>query len=311
MTKPPVFTSVQEFISHRGDVGFWWPHISEILKRHGLLDGSRKLVAGFNPTYPTFLYGDVVVKLFGYSRAWRESYAAERAAMSLIATDPEIAAPELLADGKLYDDNDTPLPYLVSKRIAGVALRNANLTDEQRISVVMELGQQVRRIHALHPSGVAVQQEWTVESVIEAAKRSSLTPHLVAQIDEYLTRPVRLDNVFVHGDLVSMHAFVNNGRLTGIIDWGDATVTDCHYEIIQLYRDMFGCDKSLLKVFLEAGDWPVDRDFPRKAMRFALYRQTAGIAQHHSMDVFEPVAARFPLQDIATLDDLADELFAI
>ena len=41
----------------------------------------------------TFLYGDVVVKLFGYFRSWRESHAAERAAQALVATDPEIAAP--------------------------------------------------------------------------------------------------------------------------------------------------------------------------------------------------------------------------
>jgi hypothetical protein len=31
------------------------------------------------------------VKLFGHSRAWRQSHAAERGALALVATDPEIA----------------------------------------------------------------------------------------------------------------------------------------------------------------------------------------------------------------------------
>lgn len=67
------------------------------------------------------------------------------------------------------------------------------------------------------------------------------------------------------------------------------------------HRIADGRDKALLRVFLEACDWPVDRDFPHMAV---------GLAQHHTMDVFEPLAALLPLRDIATLDDLATELLA-
>jgi hypothetical protein len=61
---------------------------------------------------------------------------------------------------------------------------------------------------------------------------------------------------------------------------------------------MFGCDKALLRVFLEACDWPVGKDSPRQAQ---------GLAQHHTMDVFEPIAALLPLQDIGPCDELATE----
>ena len=105
--------------------------------------------------------------------------------------------------------------------------------------------------------------------------------------------------------------FVENGRITGIIDWGDAVVTDRHYELIQPYRDMFGCDKALLRAFLDASDWPVGADFPRRALGLALVRQAVIRAQHLGGDVFEPVAALLPLDDIATLDELATELFAV
>lgn len=311
VTAPPTFASVQEHISRLGDVGFWWPYVAEILERHDLADAGWEPVAGFNATHPTFLYGDIVVKLFGYSRSWRESHAAERAAHVLVATDPEIAAPRLLREGQLYDEADAPWPYLITTRMPGVAWQDVGPSIEQRLSIAAEVGTQVRRVHALRPSGVATEVDWPALNVAAAAEQSSLPPHLIAQIDDYLARLGPFDRVFVHGDLVAAHAFVENGRLTGIIDWGDAIVTDRHYELIQLYRDMFGCDKALLRVFLEASDWPAGKDFPRQALGLALHRQSVGLAQHHTMDVFEPIAALLPLQDIGTLDDLATELFAV
>ncbi len=311
MTAPPTFASLQEHVSRLGDAGFWWPYVAEILERHDLANAGREPVAGFNATYPTFLYGDVVVKLFGYSRSWRASHSGERAAQALVATDPEIAAPSLLGEGRLYDDIHAPWPYLVTTRMSGVASWRAELSTEQRRSVAAELGKQVRRVHALRPPGVATDADWPALNVAAAAEQSSLPPHLIAQIDDYLARLGPFDRVFVHGDLTENHVYVENGRFAGIIDWGDAMVTDRHYELIQLCRDMFRCDKALLRVFLAASDWPVGKDFPRQALGLALHRQAVGLAQHHTMDVFEPIAALLPLQDIGTLDDLATELFAV
>ncbi len=311
MVPRPAFGSNKEYISRLGDVGFWRPYVAEILDRHDLVRAGGEPVAGFNPTYPTFLFGDVVVKLFGRSRAWHASYAAESAAHVLVATDPEIAAPELLAEGQLYDDVDAPWPYLVTARMAGVSWREARLPAEQRLSVAVDLGRLVRRVHALPPSSVLKHENRPDLNVAAAAEQSSLPSHLIAQIEDYLAGLGPFDPVFVHGDLTATHAFVENGRLVGIIDWGDATVIDRHYELIQLYRDMFGCDKTLLRAFLDACDWPVGNDFPRQTLGLALYRQAIGLAQHHTMDVFEPIAALLPLREIGTLDDLATELFGL
>lgn len=88
-------------------------------------------------------------------------------------------------------------------------------------------------------------------------------------------------------------------------------VTDWHYELIQVFRDVFACDKALFRAFLEASDWPVGRHFPRQTLGLALHRQAIGRAQHHTMDVFEPIATRLPLGDFGTLDELATELFAV
>jgi len=311
VTVPPAIASVQDYVSRLGDVDFWGPYVAEILGRHDLAEAGPGPMAGFNPTYPTFLCGGVVVKLYGCSGAWRESHAAERAALALVATDPEIAAPRLLAEGRLYDDARAPWPYLVMARVPGASWRDSGLSHEQRHSIAADLGRQMRRVHALRPSPLVTDESWPVLDVRAAAARSSLPPHLVAQVDDYVRRIRPFDRVFVHGDLTSAHAFVESGHLAGIIDWGDSIVTDRHYELIQLHRDVFACDKALLRVFLDACDWPVTRDFPRRALGLALYRQAVGLAQHHTMDVFEPVAALLPLEDFATLDELAHELFAV
>ncbi len=311
MIAPPAFASIQGFVSRLGDLDLWGRHLARILDRHDLAGSGAQPEAGSNPTYPTFLLGDVVVKLFGYASGWRRSHTAERAALALVASDPEIAAPRLLAEGRLFDDPDAPWPYLVTGRISGVASGRAGLSAEQRRSLALDLGRQVRRVHALQPSGVVSHDDWQGLDVAAGAARSSLPPHLVAQVGDYVGRLEPFDRVFVHGDLAAIHVFVENGRLSGIIDWGDAMVTDRHYEIIQIHRDLFGCDKSLLRAFLDASDWPVGENFPRQALGLALHRQAIGLAQHHTMDVFEPVAALFPLKDIATLDDLATDLFAV
>lgn len=311
MRTPPRFASDQEYVSQRADIAFWWPHVADILNRHGLSDVGQEPAAGVGGTYPTFIHGDVVVKLFGHVHSWRERHAAERGAHVLIATDPEIAAPSLLAEGRLHDGSGAQWPYLVTTRMPGVAWAYADLSDEQKRAVAAELGSQIRRVHALIPSGVARHEDWATLDVAAAAERSSLPPHLTAQIDDYLARLEAFDRVFVHSDITGRHVFVENGRLTGIIDWGDAMVTDRHCEIVQPHRDMFACDKALLRAFLDACEWPDGEDFPRQALGLALHRHAIGLAQHLTMDVFEPIAAAFPLDEISTLDELATVLFAV
>ena len=294
-----------------GDVGFWRPYITEILARHGLAGTGRNLVAGYNATFPAFVTGDLALKLFGYFRAWRESHRAERAAHALIATDPKIAAPRLLADGNLCENVEAPWPYLITERVSGVPWWRADLSATQHISVAFDVERQVHRVHRLRSSEVTANGTWQASEIVAAARHSSLPSHLIEQIEEYLARLGPFDCVFVHGDLVDNHVYVRNGRLAGIIDWGDATMTDRHYELAKLYFGALDCNKDLLRVFLDASEWPVAEDFAFKALGLALRRQASGQAQHFTFDVFHTLFASKRLKGIGTLDDLAIELFAV
>ena len=310
--EPPNFRTRETFRSGHGDVAFWRPYVDITLAQAGLSGGDSAPLSGFNSTYPTFICGDVVLKFFGHLEHWSDSYRFERAALDLVSTDPEIAAPELLDSGFLFDDRESGWAWLITKRVPGQAIWRVNPDPSEREAIAADLGQQIQRIHALTSDDVATHADWATVDVTAGARDSSLPPHLVEQVDDYVNLLGPPDPVFINADIVANHVYIEQGRIVGIIDWGDALIADRHIELMQIYRDLFACDRNLFRVFLEASNWPITEDFPRKALAYGLHRQALMKAQHQGGgDVFEPIAERFPLDEIATLDELAGILFDV
>lgn len=307
----PVFSSLQDYRNRLSDIDWWWPYLKHIVGRHGMTNSSLVPIPGTGGTYPVFIYGDIAIKLFGFLPSWQKNFTAERAVQEVLASDPQLAVPQLLAEGRLYNDQTDSWPYMIITRIPGTAWQYAGLNPMQKAVVAADLGRQLQRIHSLHAPGIATHEDWLTVDVTRAAAQSSLPPHLTAQVKDYLSRLGPSDPVLVHGDIMFRHVFVNNGRLSGIIDWGDAILTDRHYEFAKMHLDLFNGDKTVLRAFLNASNWPVDKDFAQKAMGHALYRQAHGLAQHPTIDVFYMLPEWLPLQDITTLDELANELFSV
>lgn len=306
MITPPTFGSLHDYGRRLADVSFWSPYVREVLTRHDLFGGDDEIQAGFVGTYPTFLYRDVVVKLFGYFETWRANHRTERTAQALVAEDPIMRAPSLLGAGHLYDDAHAPWPYLISNRVPGTAWRDATFSGEQQHAVVAELGRQVARLHALHPTSTLDANDWPHEHRASAAERhkawGTLPSHLIDQIDSWVDLHMPWDRTLIHADLTADHIFVSDGQLTGIIDWGDAMRTERHYELVALHLDLLDGDVALLRTFLEAADWPADDDFARRALTMTLL---------HQFNVLKGVAVGLHLQDVDTLDDLATRVYGL
>lgn len=309
MTSPLDPATEDAYRASRGAVSAWSGHIEDVLARHGLREADAEIVGGHNPTYPTFIVGEVVVKFFGFVPTWRTTHAAERAAMTLLLQDPLIRAPRLLATGDLRDDACAPWPYLVISRVPGRSIQDARLTEAQRMTLAVELGEQLRRIHTLPPSEAMRAIGWKPVELTTALARSSLPPHLIEQAEDYITAMPKAAPCFLHGDLAGQHVFVERRTLRGFIDWGDAVVADPHLEWIQLYRDTFDCDATLFDACLAAYGCARDETFAHRTLGHALLRQALGLAQHLGMDVFEPIAAKHDLTQIPTLEVLATRLF--
>ncbi len=312
MTTPlPAFASIPAFRAGLADVALWAPSVAAVLERHGWSGSRNRTTAGIGATYPTFLHGDLVIKLFGGQGSWRTGFRTERAALEALAGIPGVAAPELLAQGWLREDADPSWPYLVMTRLRGMPWGEANLLPAHRLRGAAELGEKVRQLWSLRPNDVPVLERMPVPALTEAAQRSSLPARLIARISGFLAGLGSFGTAFVHGDLMHRHVFVAGGQLVGIIDWGDAALADPHYELAKLHLDLFDGDKALLRAFLEASGWQAGPDFAHKALALALHRQAQGLMQHPTMDVFHKLPHLLSAEGATTLDQLANRLFAV
>ncbi len=313
-----IFKSNEQYKASLSDINFWRPKIIDVLQRHEIAkDIAQKLennnldiTAGFNSTYPVFLIDNLVVKFFGHRQNWQEVFTSECEAHEILDKDNKICTPKILACGNLCEDKDASWSYIISTRIAGNSWLNTKLTREQQLIVVAQLGEQLKYIHALPAAGkFKTDESWPKLDIKAAAQQSSLPKHLIPQIDDFMTTLEPFDRVFVNGDMVSMHVFVKDGNLSGIIDWGDAVVTDRHYEVAKLCLSLFPGDKVLLKTLIDAANWPITNNFAKQTLGMALYRQAVGLTQHNSFDIFWQLPEELELEKIQSLDEYARVLF--
>jgi hygromycin-B 7''-O-kinase len=196
------------------------------------------------------------------------------------------------------------LAYLVITRLEGTAWRAAAIPAVSQQAVAAQLGAMLRRVHDL---GCPNEPVWRRDLVSELRatcadrhrRRGMLPARLVDQIDDYLATPSAVRRL-VHGDLHADHVFVSNGRLVGVIDWGDALCGDPYYELPALFFGTFGGSTALLGAFLRAYGWKINSDFAGRAMTMTLLHE------------FNPLDGHLPpFDDIGSLHDPATRLWQL
>lgn len=146
---PPTFTTTQEYRARLGDADFWSLYVDEAWRAQGLADHAAVLEAGVNPTFPTFLAGDVVVKFLGHVTTWPATYAGERAALARVGGEPDLPGPRLRGAGRLSPE----WAYLTLDRVPGVEHRVAGLSADQQHAVAAQLGGAIQRLQGLATAG--------------------------------------------------------------------------------------------------------------------------------------------------------------
>ncbi len=300
MALPLPITSQPHYGAHLGDVGYWSDYVVAALDRHGL--PHSRIEAPFVGSFPTFLVGDVVVKLFGDAFDGPCCFDVEKAMYELLTPIRDIPAPGLIATGHLFDDPDRwHWPYLISERLAGTAIRDLP-ADAMTPAMAEQLGAIVARLHSLPAPPTVADRDLLPSLRFEAAerqRRAGLPEHLVEQIPEFLANAAA-DRVLVHADLTADHLFLDQSGLVGIIDWGDAITADPWYELVALRFDGLRGDRALFAAFLDGYGWSVTPDFPVRALQGVLEFQ---------FNVVHAIAEMADLKRIATLRDLAYQLF--
>ena len=300
------FKDYPSYYENKTKESLWTPFINEIAQQHGMVLEVHNAKAGYNSTYPTFLVGSYVFKFFGFRKNCRTVFTEELKTHKVLASSPEIKAPKILISGKLSED----WSYLVFNKAEGQSLHHSPLSYEDKLRLAVDLGSELKRVHGLKCDWYFDKKFWQELNLVEAAKKSILPPHLIEQIPTFVQDLDPFDLVFTNSDIVENHIFHVDGKLSSIIDWGDATYTDRHYELAKLYLNSFDADRSLLEAFLKSYNWPFTYNFAKKALGMCFYRQAMGLLQHNTFDVFFKLPGLINLQKIEKLEDLATKLFS-
>lgn len=198
-----------------------------------------------------------------------------------------------------YGHPEPLLEYTLMTRMPGVAIRNANLKGEVRREALKELGRMLRRIHsipqeALRESGLffgdqsPVDVYWRMGGIFDDVAdmirnegrewKFHLTPQEVGR-RLMRTLPNVKTIVALHSNPGPEHTFAEpeTGKLTGIIDFGDAYFS---HPVHDLRRYRAPADRqAVFEGYLESA--PVDGDF------MATWRVACGLADVVAM-VYSP-----------------------
>ncbi len=149
--------------------------------------------------------------------------AAEAHAIEL-ARAVDVPVPEILATSL-----DEP-PYLLLAEVAG--------TPSDDPEVLVQAVHALRRLHTMHQADA----DWagTLTPLIhDLGKLQGIVPdeladRLRATMPPFIAEVADVPPVLLHGDLHARHLYAVDGKLTAILDWGDACYGDPRYDLARL-----------------------------------------------------------------------------
>ena len=143
---------------------------------------------------------------------------------------------------------------LVVRRLPGVPLLLHREEQRHAAGVAAALGTTLGELHTWESSAYAglvpadhhLPAEWRDETAAAVEEvRHVLTPTQLAEVRRFLADPAPAPTsrwTLSHNDLGIEHVLVDPGatqaRVTGVIDWGDAAITDPAYDFGLLLRDL-------------------------------------------------------------------------
>jgi aminoglycoside phosphotransferase (APT) family kinase protein len=164
--------------------------------------------------------------------------------------------------------------------------------------IVDEDGEGVRAfldaLHALDPSELPIAREDWVEAYTEQCAEFERLVFPVLDSDRQAQAKRLFDEVgslvdfepsLVHADLTEPHLLVHDGRLAGVIDWGDMRVGDP------------ALDYAFLPAGLGFADWDVDADLRRRARFYD--RLAPWYTAHYGLFTNQPAHTEWGLAELS------------
>ncbi len=311
MSRLPDIPDPEAFYGRLRKPGQWVNAINEIAREHGLAGPFSQSTDG---STVVFLSDQHCIKLHPPLPGFLASHQREVAALRCILGRLTIPTPELVADGELG-----AWKYFVSTRLSGRpidAIWN-DLDTEVRLRLATELGRAIQGLHQLDSDRVGqVTEPWAAfrrsqrARCLDLEEGKGLPSARLLELESYLSRLDQLGepsttSSLLHTEIGPSHVLVDKGRITGLIDFGDAMVGDPEYDLAPVGMFVTRGDSAAFRAFCLAYGLDEDElanpDRPARLLRHAVLHRYGTLAWY--LETLAPPSG--------SLDDLAAHWFGV
>lgn len=257
--------------SPRDLIGRVFPHVSVNTIEH----------IGAGVDYDAFEVNEELVFRLARKQEAREDLLKEARVLQFLEKEnfPEVPVVRVLSEDP---------PVIGETKMRGVALMTLSLPDAVRLSLCAEVGAFLRRLHALpveraFAAGIPTYGADPKENKEKYLKRyEAVANDFSKDLQERFERVLSVELsppsslVLGHNDISADHLFVDEGNhLVGVIDWGDAGITDPAFEFGRVYS-AFGEDgfRSAMQVYGFSGNREL---FDHRVRYYALVQRFSGL----------------------------------
>jgi hygromycin-B 7''-O-kinase len=307
----PNVTDAASFGATLFESGRWTALIEWIAERHRL---PGPFVQSHNGSTVVFLSADACIKVHPPLPGFIASHHREVAALKTIAGLLPIATPEFIAEGEVDG-----WVYFISTRLRGTPIDAAwdSLDATTRQALATELGEAVAALHRVDPQHVAaVTEPWSTfrpaqrARAVDLERDKGLSTERLDALDRWLAMMDAVPEpdvrpTLLHTEIGPSHVLIAQGRITGLIDFGDCGTGDPEYDLAPVGMFVTRGDPAAFRAFATAyglsPDIIGDIVWRRRLLRHALLHRYGTLAWY--LDELRPPSD--------ALDTLASHWFGV
>ncbi len=279
----PIINSPEHYRELFKNNSIWEPAIQWICQKHQL---NHRVLRSESGSHIVYRAGDFWIKLM--APIYQKEMVFEVAGLKSVSGRLSVKTPEIIAQ-----DSIQAWPYVILTDVPGVAIKSgwSQMNQIQQHSVLSGMAKTIIELSRCSPDDVIKQRfDWNEfitgqyqNCYIQQTKKKMPEPWL-SQVKPFLQNfslsEFTTENpVFLHCDLSYDHFFIDQGRLSGIIDLADVQCGHPEYELAAPCVFVFKGDRSSLRLFLnEVGYNHLDQKFSEKLLAWCLLHRYFGMS---------------------------------
>ena len=194
-----------------------------------------------------FLVNEMFIYRFVKQKEGAECMLQEFVALEFLSNKLSVAIPELI-----FKAEHNRLPFCAYKKLAGTIACNAKTSMDDYFNIAKELGVFLKGLHSISVNeamDVNLRFDWKGKansySIIPSVKKLLVELNSLGLVKHFNTFSQLLEVVaqehidssrqICHGDLRPNHLLIDKGHLTGVLDWGDCSISSPGIDLAIVY----------------------------------------------------------------------------